>query len=259
MSNVFSKASLRIQTPEGVAFSLPLAGVTARFFAYMIDSAVIAVAAIILLWAVTVFQFIAGDLALAAGYLAYFALYMLYGMVFEFLANGQTLGKRVLGIRVADIHGLRLTFSQVAVRNLFRAVDALPSFYLLGGMVALFSPYMQRLGDIAGNTVVISAQEPRRPALEQLEAVRYNSLREYPWIEARLRQRTSPEEAALLVQALLRREMLEPAARVALFAELAGHFREKVRLPEAATAGVTEEQLVRNVVDSLYRDTRMKG
>ena len=53
--------------------------------------------------------------------------------------------------------------------------------------------------------------------------------------------------------ALKRRDALEAGARVKLFAELAEHFKTVTRLPEEATEGVSDEQLVRNVVEVLYR------
>lgn len=252
------KPALRIETPEGVTFALPLAGPTARFFAFVIDLTIIAATSILTMYVMTLAAFFAGMFTIGLAILTIFVLYTLYGLILEQLWNGQTLGKRVLGIRVADIHGLQLNFSQVVIRNLFRSVDMLPSLYLLGGVVALLSPYMQRLGDIAANTVVISTREPQRPALDQLEPVRYNSLREFPVIEARLRQRVTAEEAALLIRSLLRRDSLDPAARVAYFAELAEHFRGKTKLPEAATQGVPDEQLARNLADAIFRDTKAR-
>lgn len=254
MSEAFARSALRIQTPEGVSFALPLAGLTARFLALIIDLCAVGAALSLLSQLAAPFALVWKDQAGAILALVSFGTYSFYHIALEYLWNGQTLGKKILGIRVADIHGLRLTFSQVVVRNLFRAVDGFPLLYLVGGVSMLLTPYMQRLGDLAGNTVVLSARQPRRPAIDQLGAVMHNSLREYPWVEARLRQRTSPEEAALLVQSLLRRDELEAADRVALFGELAAHFRSKTKLPDAATSGVTDEQFLRSLVDSLFRD-----
>lgn len=91
-------------------------------------------------------------------------------------------------------------------------------------------------------------------ALVQLEPVRYDSLREVPWVEARLRQRTTPEEATLPVRSLLRRDRMESAERVAVFAELAAHFRQKSKLPDTATEGILDEQFVR----TLFRDAKAR-
>ena len=84
-------------------------------------------------------------------------------------------------------------------------------------------------------------------------AGKYNSLRQFPHLTARLRQRVSPGEAAIALQAVLRRDEFEPASRVELFGDLASHFRETVAFPEEATDGVADEQYVRNVVDVVCR------
>ena len=116
-----------------------------------------------------------------------------------------------------------------------------------------FNPKCQRLGDIAANTIVIRIPRVAEPDLDQLLAGKFNSLRQHPHLAARLRQNVSPAEAAVALQALLRRDELEPVARVELFAELAGHFRAKVEFPAEATDGIADEQYLRNVVDVLYR------
>src|SRR6185369_9650732 len=100
-----------------------------------------------------------------------------------------------------------------------------------------------------------------QPDLDQLLAGKYNSLRQYPHLTARLRQRVSPGEAAVALQALLRRDEFEPVARIELFAELAAHFRAKVDFPAEALDGITDEQYIRNVADVIYRtrtDTRIE-
>jgi hypothetical protein len=91
------------------------------------------------------------------------------------------------------------------------------------------------------------------PDLDQLLAGKFNSLRQFPHLAARLRQNTSPTEAGLALQALLRRDEFDPVARVEMFGDLAAHFRAKVEFPPEATDGVADEQYLRNVVDVLYR------
>jgi len=86
-----------------------------------------------------------------------------------------------------------------------------------------------------------------------LLAGKFNSLRQYPHLAARLRQSVSPAEAAVAVQALLRREEFDPLARIELFRDLAAHFRAKAAFPPEATDGITDEQYLRNVVDVIYR------
>jgi hypothetical protein len=68
-----------------------------------------------------------------------------------------------------------------------------------------------------------------------------------------LRQRVSPAEASVALQAIMRRDEMNPADRVCLFAELAEHFRAKVKFPSEAVEGIADEQYVRNVTDVIYR------
>lgn len=260
MTDPFQRSHVVIQTPEGITFRLPLAAPSARFFALLIDFATISVIVSILTAILGLFQiFEVADLVSskfreALVIFAGFATYLCYWPVFEHFWNGQTPGKRVMQIRVTDLHGMRLSFAQVVVRNLIRPVDMLPLFYLVGALSTLISPRMQRLGDIAANTIVISSRRPRQPALDRLAPLPHNSMRAYPWIEARLRRQTTAEEASLLVQALLRRENLDPVARISVFRELVSAFRAKTAIPDEATAGLTDEQLARSLVESLYRD-----
>ncbi|MEW6306652.1 MAG: RDD family protein, partial [Verrucomicrobiota bacterium] len=245
--------TLRVQTPEGIVFSLPLAGPVTRCMAWVIDQLCIFGAMAVIIVAVVMLGVLIPDLSFALMFLAFFTIQIGYGIATEWFWRGQTVGKRVLRLRVVDAHGLKLQFSQIVIRNLLRFVDSLPALYLLGGIVCLASRKAQRLGDLAANTIVVRTPQAFEPNLEQLFGGKFNSLRQHPHLAARLRQRVSPAEAGVALRALVRRDDLEPAARVELFAEIAGHFRSLVEFPPDAVEGLADEQYVRNVVDIIYR------
>ncbi|NUM54919.1 MAG: RDD family protein [Candidatus Hydrogenedentes bacterium] len=254
---------MTIKTPEGIVFSMQLAGPTTRFMAWVIDLAVIAVLyvmagyAVNLLLSLGLFAFeYMQDFLSAVMYVLMFIVNIGYGIALEWFWRGQTVGKYAMRLRVIDEQGLRLQFSQIVIRNLMRTVDALPVFYLVGGIACVLSKRCQRLGDFAANTIVTYTPKIAEPDLELVLGGKYNSLRDFPHIEARLRQRVSPEEARIALQAVMRRDTLEPAARVELFAEIANRFRAIAPFPEEATLGVADEQYVRNVVDCLFRPQR---
>ena len=140
-----------------------------------------------------------------------------------------------------------------------RFVDSLPAFYLVGGVACLLSRRAQRLGDFAGNTVVVWTPRIQEPDLDQLLEGKYNSFRDYPHLEARLRQHVSPQEAQIALQALVRRDEFEPQARIALFQILVDHFKTLVTFPQEAIDGISDEQYVRNVVDAVYRAKTSAG
>jgi uncharacterized RDD family membrane protein YckC len=244
---------LRIRTPEGIVFSLPLAGPVARFLACLVDLACVGAIGSLVATLVGWMGLLSLDIAAAFITIAYFAVSIGYAITTEWLWRGQTVGKRLLKLRVLDEQGLRLTFSQIVVRNLLRFVDALPVFYLVGGVAMLVTRRAQRLGDYAANTVVVRTPPVRAPDLDQILAGKYNSLRAHPVLAARLRQRTTPEEGALALRSLLRRDALDPLARLKLFKDIAAHFRALVEFPPEAAEGIGDEQYVRDVVDIVFR------
>jgi len=247
--------SLLIQTPEGCSFALPLAGPITRFLAWAIDLVCTLVIFFVLSIVFSIFAVVSRNLADAVMVLAFFIVWMGYGMFFEWIWRGRTIGKRALGLRVIDEHGLRLTFNQIFMRNLLRLADSLPAMYLLGGIVCILTSRSQRLGDLVAGTVVVRTGMVFQPDLDKLPGDKFNSFRQYPHIEARLRQRVWPEEARVAVLALLRRDSLDSVSRLSLFAEIAEHFRKIVEFPQAATDGLSDEQYIRNVVDTIFRPT----
>jgi hypothetical protein len=199
------------------------------------------------------------DVVMAFKVLVYFVVSVGFGMACEWFWRGRTPGKRVMRLRVVDLEGLRLSFSQVAIRNLTRVVDLLPGLYGVGAAAMLMSSRAQRLGDIAANTLVIHQPKVTDPDVSRVLAGRFNSLRRHPHLEARLRQQVPPAEAALALRALMRRDQLEDRERVKVFGEIADVWRRRVPFPEEDVAGLTDEQYVRSCVDSLFRTAKPAG
>ena len=257
-------ASLEIRTPEGVSFTLPIASPATRAFAWMLDGFVIfgimkaVSAALGALATATIVIPIIGDAVLdfasAVQILMGFLVSVFYGIFLEWVWRGQTVGKRVMRLQVVDERGLTLGFRQIVLRNLFRIVDILPTlFYFVGGVSCLLSARCQRLGDIAAGTLVIRRPKLEEPAIDQILGGGLNSFTAYPHLEARLRQKTSPAEAQLALDALIRRDEMDAAHRLRVFAGLAEHFRGYVDFPEEITHGLSDEQYLRNTVDTLFR------
>lgn len=68
---------------------------------------------------------------------------------------GVTLGKKIVGIRVAGIGGEKPGLTKSVVRNVLRAIDSLPALNILGVALILSSDENARLGDrLAGTRVV---------------------------------------------------------------------------------------------------------
>lgn len=143
-------------TPDKTIVNYRLAGLGARVWAHAIDLMAfvgmlmiifqvlsIAAAALGLQQQIMGFQLILGSL----GAFVYFIL-------FEGLWNGQTLGKKVMGLRVRMADGTPITFGAALGRNLIRPADLLPGSYLVGVAAMFLNPRSQRLGDLVADTVV---------------------------------------------------------------------------------------------------------
>jgi uncharacterized RDD family membrane protein YckC len=87
--------------------------------------------------------------------IVYFLIVLAYYLGLETM-YGQTLGKKVMGIKVVAIDG-PLTLGKVAIRTVLRLVDGLPILYLLGLIVVAVSKQNQRIGDMAAGTLVVKA------------------------------------------------------------------------------------------------------
>lgn len=154
----------RVATPEGIELTLRLAGPVPRALAWAIDFA-LRVAAVLAVMMVALPLGHAGmGLALIA---AFFAEWLLPAW-FEASWQGQTPGKRALGLAVLNDDGTPVRWPAALTRNLLRAVDFLPFAYGIGLATMLANRDFKRLGDLAAGTLVVyqsekSSQERKFP------------------------------------------------------------------------------------------------
>ena len=150
---------LSIETPEQIDISFQKAGIGSRFYAALIDTLLLFLIAFVGYYVNRNFISELGDrlgnwLGALGGILV-FALLWGYYMVFEVTTNGQSPGKRALGLRVIKDGGYPIGFADSAIRNLVRVVDFLPFFYGAGLLTMLLNSNWQRLGDLAAGTLVV--------------------------------------------------------------------------------------------------------
>jgi uncharacterized RDD family membrane protein YckC len=216
--------TLRIDTPEGVSLELALAGVGSRFVALLVDSALQAIGLIALAILLSVTD--AGGLTGGAVFaVALFGVVFVYPVAFELGAGGRTPGKRWSSLRVLCEDGSAITFRASALRNLVRPVDALPGLYLVGAVAIFASRANQRLGDLAGGTIVV--REPRGSKRAPLPAAPAGEpvADDLPaWDVSGLRA----AELAALRRFLERRHELDLVPRALLARDLANRLRPSV-------------------------------
>ena len=146
-----------VETPEGIALHLRAAGVLPRAAAWGVDFAL----RFILVWILAIVLGVLGATGAGLYFLALFGVYWLYPVLFEALRDGQTPGKKVLGLRVVNANGTPVTWTASIVRNLLRVVDMLPVGYAFGVVSSLVDTRNRRLGDIVAGTLVVHVDAAR--------------------------------------------------------------------------------------------------
>ncbi|MFP4601131.1 MAG: RDD family protein [Persicimonas sp.] len=156
-----------IETPEGVEFEVHLAGPISRVVAALIDlafrGAVYFVMAIPLA--------LLGEFGVGLLLLAMFVLEWGYPIYFEMYKDGATPGKRMMDLQVTNADGTPINWKGSILRNLLRTADFMPLGYAAGIITMSVTGRFQRLGDLAGDTVVCYRQELRFPTHGELPDV----------------------------------------------------------------------------------------
>ena len=81
---------------------------------------------------------------------------IIYSVTLETILEGQSLGKKIVGIRVVKIDGYEAGFGDYLIRWFFRCVDVLIASGTIGLVSIVATKRSQRLGDLAAGTAVIS-------------------------------------------------------------------------------------------------------
>jgi uncharacterized RDD family membrane protein YckC len=243
--------SVSVRTPESIAFSYELAGLGSRFLAVTVDMVIQTLIIAGIFWGIVILASHAPphmraardystseSLAIAFIVAVIFLVYFGYFIAFETLWNGQTPGKKLLGIRVVRDGGFPVDFAASAIRNLIRAGEVALGFYALSAIASIVSPENKRLGDLAAGTIVV-----RDSRTATLAAIRAAST-ETPAVRSTL---ITGEEQALIDRFVARRNALAPDARRRIAMDLARRVRSRVSYDLQA---LSDEELLLRLSDS---------
>lgn len=147
--NIMFDSSLEALTPEGIEFVLFPAGLPIRTFAYAIDK--------ITQWLILIIIFvvIANVTGLWFVLILNFCVDWFYHVICELAFRGQSLGKRLMGIRVIRSDGSPVDPASSYLRNLLRFADTFFFFFPVALVSIAASRGFRRLGDWAGGTLVV--------------------------------------------------------------------------------------------------------
>lgn len=225
-----------IETPEQIPLGFALAGIGSRFLALAIDTLIqIGLALVVLLFALA---FASLGFAISSQWevaiVIFVAFLLLYGYYagFEVLWNGQTPGKRIIGLRVVKASGRPLTAAESIGRNLMRIVDQLPVFYAVGVITALTNSQNRRLGDFVAGSIVV-----RESSLREMKPMWQTSQAEAGALQPALgAQGLSMAELTLIDTFLHRRHNLAPDVRARMADEILDRVRPKLSLPAGSAS-----------------------
>jgi len=251
--------AIRVPSATGVDARIVLAGPGARAIAFVLDFLIRAGLAVV--WLLAAALLILNDLDFdvppeletlwtLAGAVPATAIYFLYHLVLEPAMSGRTPGKRMIGLRVLTPEGVVPGIGALLTRNVFRLIDSLPVFYVVGLVFVMFGRRHARLGDLAAGTVL--AVE-RAPFLEKLDAERGEPEKHRAWHEARERAARLGRRRGTDV-----RDALDVVADYREAARQLGAARAS-RAPDAARSAEHLEAVYSDLHDVIHRPPRRIG
>lgn len=156
-----------ILSSQGIRIHQEPASFAARLAAFSIDFMLMGIAWLFLLLMLKegAFEGINGALVITLVILIPY----LYPLISETVASGQTLGKKLLHIRVVDLEGGGPKISAFILRWLILPIDVLGSAGI-GPLCVFFTKHQQRLGDLVAGTWVVRTQEYEKADFSSLVA-----------------------------------------------------------------------------------------
>lgn len=156
-----------INTAQKVTIQYELASLGNRFLAYFID--------LLILGGILTFLSILGSSAirnwdnyLVFVYLILAPIFLFYTLFSEIVLNGQTIGKRSMGLKVVKLNGDAPTTHDYVMRWMFRFIDLWISLGSVGALLISASPKSQRLGGLLSGTTVIRTTAQRNFSLNDI-------------------------------------------------------------------------------------------
>lgn len=163
-----------VQSATGVDLTLAIAGPGSRTYAFVID------------WHIRLL--LGGAWLLLAGFalnlnlnprspdallslLPAAVIYFLYHPIVEVALRGRTPGKRMAGVTLVNRNGGTPSTSALLIRNVFRLIDCLPAFYVVGLVCCFVTSNRVRIGDMAAGTLLVLDDSAASKSLARLETL----------------------------------------------------------------------------------------
>lgn len=191
--------TIDITTTQKVTIEYELAALRDRIIAFFMDQLIL-YGCLLVVWLLFMGAFGLDDSDLFL-YIIVLPIYVFYTPICEILMDGQTFGKRIVGIKIVKLTGNEPSNTDYLIRWVFRLIDIWLSGGTIAAMLVSSSNKAQRLGDVTSNTTLIKVKFNSRFRLEDIE--RISSLETYVPTYPQVKQLN--EEDMLLIKSIVSR------------------------------------------------------
>jgi uncharacterized RDD family membrane protein YckC len=147
--------TINVKTSQHIDIDYPVAGLGERVAARAIDLGIFfALYVIFIIISLATATFMSRTVMIT--FLALLgSLFVFYNLFCEVFLNGQSIGKKILKIKVISLDGSQPSIGQYTIRWLFRLVDFWLTGQVLGLIMVAVSENKQRVGDLVAKTTLI--------------------------------------------------------------------------------------------------------
>ena len=167
--------TISLATSQNVTIEYELAGIFERILAFFIDT-VILYAYIILVFVLFTYsnsaELFGNDIALFFYLIVTLPVWLGYHLFCETIFSGQSIGKMALKIKVVKNDGQQMDMSDYSMRWMFRIIDIMLSFGIIGVVAIMSSWRNQRIGDMVGDTSVIKLDPSNKIFIKDILAIK---------------------------------------------------------------------------------------
>ena len=231
-------AKIDVSTTQNVIIQYETASFLLRFVAWLIDTSVLGIFFVILIYILVSFGVFNTNsnqvYIILVGVI--FVIRYLYSLIIEVITNGQSIGKKIVGIMVIKLNGNSLNTSDYLIRWAYRTIDFGMTFFSVGTISILMSEKNQRLGDMIANTTVIKLKPDRIVTLDDLQNLpdKTDYIPKYPQVT-----RYNDEEMLALKNLLVRYQQYQNNTYSDILRETVTKIKEQLDIEELKTDNVT--------------------
>lgn len=152
--------TVKIKTAQNVEIDYEVANLGDRILARLLDWAVFVAFIGVIIIPILAFdtKVFKNEIIIISIGCAILGVLLFYDLVSEIFFNGQSVGKKVLKIKVVSLDGGSPTIGQYLLRWAFRLVDFTLTSHLAGTICVAATTKKQRIGDIVAGTTLIKTQ-----------------------------------------------------------------------------------------------------